>query len=69
MILQYVTLIDQGRQVVATAQVTGQDGSFTGRINLSCMPVPLRRLGDYSKNTRRLSIPICLVSLTRLRRK
>ena len=37
MISQRVTLIDQGRQVVATAQVAGQDGSFTGRINLSLL--------------------------------
>ena len=44
MISQRVTFIDQGRQVVATAQVTQQDGSFTGRINLSPMPVPLQRL-------------------------
>ncbi len=35
MISQYVTLIDQGRQVVATAQVAEQDGTFAGRINLS----------------------------------
>ena len=44
MISQRVTLIDQGRQVVATAQVAEQDGTFVGRINLSPMPVPLRRL-------------------------
>jgi hypothetical protein len=44
MISQRVTLIDQGRQVVATAQVTEQDGSFIGRIDLSPMPVSLRRL-------------------------
>ena len=44
MISQHVTLIDQGRQVVATAQVAEQDGTFAGRINLSSMPVPLRRL-------------------------
>ena len=41
---QRITLIDQGRQVVATAQVAEQDGTFVGRINLSAMPVPLRRL-------------------------
>lgn len=44
MILQCVTLIDQGRQVVATAQVSEQDGSFVGWINLSSMPVQVRRL-------------------------
>ena len=44
MISQLVTLIDQGRQVVAKAQVAEQDGSFVGRINLSPMPVQLRRL-------------------------
>ena len=44
MISQRVTLIDQGRQVVATAQVAEQDGTFAGRINLSSMPVSLRRL-------------------------
>ena len=44
MISQLVTLIDQGRQVVAMAQVTEQDGRFVGRINLSPMPVQLRRL-------------------------
>jgi hypothetical protein len=44
MISQRVTLIDQGRQVVATAQVTEQDGSFIGRIDLRPMPVSLRRL-------------------------
>ena len=44
MISQHVTLIDQGRQVVATAQVAEQDGTFAGRIHLSSMPVPLRQL-------------------------
>ena len=44
MILQRITLIDQGQQVVATAQVAEQDGTFVGRINLSPMPVPLRQL-------------------------
>ena len=44
MISQCVTLMDQGRQVVATAQVAEQDGSFVGRINLSPMPVQCRRL-------------------------
>jgi hypothetical protein len=44
MISQRVTLIDQGRQVVATAQVGEQDGTFIGRIDLSPTPVPLRRL-------------------------
>ncbi|MGH8066612.1 MAG: hypothetical protein ACRERE_15505 [Candidatus Entotheonellia bacterium] len=41
---QCVTLIDQGRQVVATAQVAEQSGQFTGRIDLSPTPVPLQRL-------------------------
>ena len=41
---QRVTFIDQGRRVVATAQVAEQDGSFVGRIDLSFMPLPLRRL-------------------------
>ena len=31
MISQRVTLIDQGRQVVATAQVVEQDGACSGR--------------------------------------
>jgi hypothetical protein len=44
MILQRVTLIDQGRQVIATAQVAEQDGAFVGRVDLSVMPVSLRRL-------------------------
>ena len=44
MISQRVTLIDQGRQMIATAQVAEQDGTFAGRINLSSMPVSLRRL-------------------------
>jgi hypothetical protein len=44
MISHRVTLIDQGRQVIATAQVAEQDGAFIGRIDLSPMPVPLRRL-------------------------
>jgi hypothetical protein len=41
---QCVTVIDQGRQVVATAQVVEQDGQFIGRIELSAMPGPLQRL-------------------------
>jgi hypothetical protein len=41
---QRVTLIDQGRQVVATAQVTEQDSTFTGWIDLRPMPVSLQRL-------------------------
>ena len=41
---QRVTLIDQGRQVVATAQVTEQDGTFTGWIDLRPMPMSLQRL-------------------------
>jgi hypothetical protein len=43
MSLQQVTIIDQNRKIVATAQVTEQDGTFTGRINLSPMPAPLQR--------------------------
>jgi hypothetical protein len=41
---QHVTLIDRGQQVVATAQVTERDGHFAGRIDLSRMPVALKRL-------------------------
>jgi len=41
---QRVTLIDQERQVVATAQVAEQDGHFIGRLDLSPMPVTLQRL-------------------------
>jgi hypothetical protein len=44
MISQRVTLIDQGRQVIATAQVAEQEGAFVGRIDLSLTPVSLRRL-------------------------
>jgi hypothetical protein len=44
MISQRVTLIDQGWQVVATAQVAEQDSTCIGRINLSSMPAELRRL-------------------------
>ena len=44
MILQRITLIDQGRQVVATAQVAEQEDAFIGRIDLSLTPMPLRRL-------------------------
>jgi hypothetical protein len=43
MSLQQVTIIDQKREVVATAQVTEQNGMFTGRIDLSPMSVSLRR--------------------------
>ena len=41
---QRVTLIDQRQQVIATAQVAEQDGTFIGRIDLRLMSVPLRRL-------------------------
>ena len=44
MISHRVTLIDQGRRVIAAVQVAEQDGAFVGRIDLSLMPVPLRRL-------------------------
>jgi hypothetical protein len=37
-------LIDQGRQVVAIAQVSKQDGTFTGWIDLRPMPASLQRL-------------------------
>ncbi len=43
MISQRVTLIDQSRNVVATAQVAEQDSTFTGRIDLSLMPAMLQR--------------------------
>jgi len=35
---QRVTIIDQSRQVVATAKVSEKDGYFAGRIDLSPMP-------------------------------
>ncbi len=44
MISQHVTLIDQERKVVATAKVAEQDGTFTGRIDLSPMSATLQRL-------------------------
>ena len=44
MISQRVTLMKQGQQVVATAQVAEQDGAFLGQIDLSLMPAPLQRL-------------------------
>ena len=44
MISQRVTLIDQGQQVVATAQVAEQDGAYIGQIDLRLMPIPLQRL-------------------------
>jgi hypothetical protein len=44
MISQRVTLIDQGQQVVATAQVAEQNDTFVGRINLSSMPILIRQL-------------------------
>jgi hypothetical protein len=44
MISQRVTLIAQGQQVVGTARVAEQDGTFIGRIDLRLMPVSLRRL-------------------------
>jgi hypothetical protein len=44
MISQHVRLIDERRQVVATAQVVEQDGTFAGAIDLSSMPTPLRQL-------------------------
>ena len=44
MMSQRVTLIDKGQQVVATAQVVEQDGTFIGRIDLRLMPLPLQRL-------------------------
>jgi hypothetical protein len=44
MISQRVTLIAQGQQVVATAQVAEQAGAFIGQIDLRRMPLPLQRL-------------------------
>ena len=44
MISYRVTLIDQRRRVIATVQVAERDGTFVGRIDLSLMPVSLRRL-------------------------
>jgi hypothetical protein len=43
MISQHVTIIDQDRNVVATAQVSEQDGYFAGLIDLSPMPTMLQR--------------------------
>jgi hypothetical protein len=43
MSLHQVTIIDHKRAVVATAQVTEQDGTFTGRIDLRPMSAPLRQ--------------------------
>lgn len=40
---QRVTIIDQSRQVVATAKVSEQDGYFEGQIDLSLMPATLQR--------------------------
>jgi hypothetical protein len=54
-----VTLIDQGRHVIGTARVAEQDGAFVGRIDLSLMPVSLRRLfEEYQEivNTRTFSL-------------
>ncbi len=42
MSFQRVTIIDQSRQVVATAKVSEQDGCFAGRIDLSLMPAMLQ---------------------------
>ena len=39
---QRVTIIDQSRQVVATAKVSEQNGCFAGRIDLSPMPATLQ---------------------------
>lgn len=44
MISQHVRLIDERRQVVATAQVVEQDGTFAGAIDLSPMPALLQQL-------------------------
>ena len=43
MSLQRVTLIDHEGQVVATAQVAEQDGTFAGRIDLRRMSAELQR--------------------------
>jgi hypothetical protein len=43
MISQHVTIIDQERKVVATAQITEQEGYFAGRIDLSPMSAILQR--------------------------
>lgn len=43
MSLQQITIIDQKRKIVATAQVTERDDRFTGRIDLRPMSAPLRR--------------------------
>lgn len=46
---QQVTLIDQKHAVIASAQVTEQDGTFTGRVDLSPMPGALRRQFEASE--------------------
>ena len=43
MSLQQVTIIDHKRKIVATAQVTERDDTFTGRINLNPMSASLWR--------------------------
>lgn len=39
---QRVTIIDQSRQVVATVQVSEQDGCLAGQIDLGSMPATLQ---------------------------
>lgn len=39
---QRVTIIDQSRQVVATAKVSEQGGYYAGRVDLSLMPAALQ---------------------------
>jgi hypothetical protein len=38
-----VKLLDQSRTPVATAQVTAEDGFFSGKVDLSSMPPALRQ--------------------------
>ena len=39
---QHVTIINQSRQTVATAEVSEQGGYFSGRVDLSLMPAALQ---------------------------
>ena len=39
---QHVTIINQSRQTVATAEVSEQGGYFAGRVDLSLMPAALQ---------------------------
>jgi hypothetical protein len=53
MISQHVTIIDQERKVVATAQITEQEGYFVGRIDLSPMSAILQQQKEAVHRTGR----------------